>query len=65
VLRYQAGIQVGSPEELAPVCRELLADADRRRLLGQNALKMMQENGGSTVRHMEMVGRYLDRDVPQ
>jgi 3-deoxy-D-manno-octulosonic-acid transferase len=59
VLRYQAGVQVASPQDLAPICRALLGDAGRRRVLGQNALKMMQENGGATLRHMELVDRYL------
>jgi 3-deoxy-D-manno-octulosonic-acid transferase len=61
VLRYRAGLQVATPEELVSVCGSLLADDDSRRTLGENALKMMQENGGATAKHMEMVARYLEQ----
>jgi 3-deoxy-D-manno-octulosonic-acid transferase len=59
VLRYGAGIQLKSGDEVAPVLARLLEDSDERRRLGRNALKMMEENGGATKRHMEMVERYL------
>jgi 3-deoxy-D-manno-octulosonic-acid transferase len=59
VLQYGAGIQVATPEELPRVWAELLADEGKRRALGLNALRMMQENGGATLRHLKAIGRYL------
>jgi 3-deoxy-D-manno-octulosonic-acid transferase len=59
VLQYRAGIQVATPEELPRVWGELLRDHEKRRALGENALKMMQENGGATSRHLDVVARYL------
>lgn len=59
VLRYHAGIQVSRPDQLAPLFRDLLADAGQRRQLGENALTMMRENGGATEKHMKIVERYL------
>lgn len=59
VLRYGAGIQVHTPEELTDSCRALITSAELRRVLGQNGLKMMRDNGGATERHMEVITRYL------
>lgn len=59
VLRYGAGIQVETPEELTDACRDLIANNSKRLLLGQNGLKMMADNGGATKRHMEIIAGYL------
>ena len=59
VLQYGAGIQIHSPEELTDSCRALITSAELRRILGQNGLKMMRDNGGATERHMESIARYL------
>lgn len=59
VLQYGAGIQIHSPEELTVSCRSLITSADLRRVLGQNGLKMIRDNGGATERHMEVIGNYL------
>ncbi len=59
VLKYGAGIQVASPDDLTSACRELLERADRRRSMGENALRMMRENGGATENHMKTIGTYL------
>lgn len=59
VLQYGAGIQVGSPEGLTASMRTLIASIELRRVLGQNGLKMMRDNGGATERHMEVIAKYL------
>ena len=59
VLRYGAGIQIHTPEELAVSCRALITSAELRSVLGQNGLKLMRDNGGATERHMEIIGGYL------
>ena len=59
VLRYGAGIQVLTPEELTASCRALITSAELRAVLGQNGLKLMRDNGGATERHMEVIAGYL------
>jgi len=59
VLKYQAGIQLQSPEELTAACRNLISNSDLRHLMGQNGFKLIRENGGATERHMEIIGRFL------
>lgn len=59
VLQYGAGIQVDSPAELTATMRTLVASYELRRVLGQNGLKMMRDNGGATEHHMEIIARYL------
>jgi 3-deoxy-D-manno-octulosonic-acid transferase len=59
VLRYGAGIQVHTPEELTVSWRALITSAELRGVLGQNGLKMMRDNGGATERHMEVISGYL------
>ena len=59
VLQYGAGIQVETPDALAETCRALITSPELRRVLGQNGLKLMRDNGGATERHMEAIGRYL------
>jgi 3-deoxy-D-manno-octulosonic-acid transferase len=59
VAHYGAGIQVETPEALVEVIRTLIVSCDLRRVLGQNGLKMMRDNGGATERYMEVIARYL------
>lgn len=59
VLQYGAGVQVDSPEGLTESLRILIASAELRRVLGQNGLKLMRDNGGATERHMQVVAEYL------
>ena len=59
VLQYGAGIQVHTPEELTASCRALVTSAELRRILGQNGLKLMRDNGGATARHMKIIAGYL------
>ena len=59
VLRYEAGIQVDGAAGLVAACRGLIDDIGQRRLLGRNGLRMMEENGGATERHMEVIAKYM------
>jgi 3-deoxy-D-manno-octulosonic-acid transferase len=59
VLKYGAGIQIHSPEELAATFRALITSGELRGVLGQNGLKLLRDNGGATERHMEVIGKYL------
>lgn len=59
VRRYGAGVQIDSPEGLEDALRTLIASGDLRRVLGQNGLKLMRDNGGATELHMEILARYL------
>jgi 3-deoxy-D-manno-octulosonic-acid transferase len=59
VLHYGAGVQVDSPEGLTESCRALITSAELRRVLGQNGLKLIRDNGGATERHLKIIGEYL------
>jgi 3-deoxy-D-manno-octulosonic-acid transferase len=59
VTHYGAGVQIETAEGLVETCSSLIASTDLRRVLGQNGLKMMRDNGGATDRHMEIISRYL------
>jgi 3-deoxy-D-manno-octulosonic-acid transferase len=59
VLQYGAGVQVDSPQGLEDAMRTLIASVELRRVLGQNGLKLMRDNGGATGRHMEIIKEYL------
>ncbi|HIJ81877.1 MAG TPA: 3-deoxy-D-manno-octulosonic acid transferase [Desulfuromonadales bacterium] len=59
VLKYGAGVQVQAAEELTETCRTLMKSDELRRVLGQNGLKMMRDNGGATARHLEVIAGYI------
>ena len=59
VLHYGAGVQVPDAEKLVEMLRPLVASPDLRRVLGQNGLKLMRDNGGATDRHTEVIAEYL------
>ncbi|OGU16740.1 MAG: 3-deoxy-D-manno-octulosonic acid transferase [Geobacteraceae bacterium GWC2_53_11] len=59
VLHYGAGIQIQTPEELTATCQTLVTSPELRRVLGQNGLKLLRDNGGATERHMVIIAGYL------
>jgi 3-deoxy-D-manno-octulosonic-acid transferase len=59
VLQYGAGIQVHAPGELSSTFRTMITSAELRRVLRQNGLKLMRDNGGATERHMDVIAGYL------
>lgn len=61
VLRYGAGLQVENAEELAERCRLLLKNKERRKEIGANGLRLMNDCGGATGRYMEILLRFMKR----
>jgi 3-deoxy-D-manno-octulosonic-acid transferase len=59
VLTYGAGIQVESAATLTESCSTLLGNAELRKVLGQNGLKLLRDTGGATERHMEILRGFL------
>ncbi|BCS52425.1 3-deoxy-D-manno-octulosonic acid transferase [Geobacter sp. SVR] len=58
-LDCDAGVQIESPAGLAAACRSLITDRNRQQAMGENGLRMMQENGGATERHLQVIAGYL------
>ncbi len=59
VLQYKAGIQIETAQELTRAFLDMVKSSDQRRLYGQNGLRMMEDNGGATKRHMDIIAQYL------
>lgn len=59
VLQHQAGIQVETPGDLTRAFQKLLSEPALRKDLGCNGLLMMRENGGATLRYMDIIATYL------
>jgi len=53
------GVQVRDGGELAAMLGELLGNADRCREMGAKGARFIEENGGSTERHMDVIARFL------
>ncbi|HYS44531.1 MAG TPA: 3-deoxy-D-manno-octulosonic acid transferase, partial [Geobacteraceae bacterium] len=52
VLEYGGGRQIQSGDELAAALASLLDDGEERRTMGENGARLMEENGGATLRHL-------------
>jgi len=52
-------MQVDSAEGLTEACRSLIENVDLRKVMGENGVRMMRENGGSTEQHMNIISEYL------
>ena len=59
VLQYGAGIQVMNQQELTDAFRTLITSSELRKVLGQNGLKLLRDNGGATERHLDAINGYL------
>ncbi len=59
-LRQDAAVQVSDAAGLEEALGELLEDARRREVLGQNALKVVRENRGAIERTIEMILKHLE-----
>lgn len=51
----KAAIQVANPAELEKAIDALLADVDLRKQLGENAIKVIQNNSGAVAKTIEMI----------
>ena len=58
-LQENGAVQVRDAAELERVLGELLADESRRKELGRNALKVVQENLGAIDRTVDMIVKHL------
>ncbi len=58
-LRKDAAIQVRDESALEESLRKLLSDPSKRERLGQNALRVVQENKGSIDRTVDMIVQHL------
>lgn len=56
---YGAGLQVASADELAANWASLLADAERRNVMGEGGRRLLAEQGGATGLNMETVANIL------
>jgi 3-deoxy-D-manno-octulosonic-acid transferase len=59
VLEHGGGRQVQSGDELAAALATLLDDGEARRTMGENGARLMEENGGATLRHLEAIEKLL------
>ena len=60
-LASDAAVQVADADELERVIGELLADPDRRALIGQNAKAVVADNLGAVTRTVEMILPFLEK----
>jgi 3-deoxy-D-manno-octulosonic-acid transferase len=61
-LKGGGAIQVQTAAELEAALAELLAEPKRREQLGDNALRVVQQNQGAIERTVEMIVRHLSRE---
>ncbi|HKZ18142.1 MAG TPA: 3-deoxy-D-manno-octulosonic acid transferase [Geobacteraceae bacterium] len=59
ILKFKGGVQVANEAELEQALRSLLDDEDRRREMGRNGARLLEENSGSTERHMEIIASFI------
>jgi 3-deoxy-D-manno-octulosonic-acid transferase len=56
---FKGGVQVADKEELANTLRSLLDDEVKRREMGRNGARLLEENSGSTDRHMDIIASFI------
>lgn len=61
IVKFNGGVQVDDEVELTSVAGNLLDNEARRREMGENGARLIQENSGSTERHMEIISNFLSR----
>ncbi|TFG89734.1 MAG: hypothetical protein E4H15_08865 [Syntrophobacterales bacterium] len=61
ILRHNGGVQVSDGAMLALALRQLLDSPDERLRLGENGAQILDENCGSTERHMEVITTFVSR----
>lgn len=59
VLKFGGGFQIADGGELEAVVRSLLDDEVKREEIGNNGARLLEENSGSTERHMKIVADFL------
>ncbi len=61
VLSSGAGIQMRDGEELTALLGSLLDDPAKRRTMGEAGARLLEENSGSTARHLAIIERFMDK----
>jgi len=61
LLACGGGAQVRDGEELTGMLRLLMANHAKRLEMGNNGIRMLEESSGAIARHMEIIGRLLDK----
>jgi 3-deoxy-D-manno-octulosonic-acid transferase len=59
VLASRAGIRAADGEELAVLTCALLDDDKKRLEMGANGARLIEENSGSTTRHLAVIARFM------
>jgi 3-deoxy-D-manno-octulosonic-acid transferase len=59
ILKLKGAVQVAGEAELTDAVRVLLDDEGLRREIGSNGARLLEENSGSTQRHMEIISSFL------
>jgi 3-deoxy-D-manno-octulosonic-acid transferase len=58
ILGCSGGVQVGSGAELTATLVTLLDDSPRRDAMGRSGARLLEENSGSTERHLAVIARF-------
>lgn len=61
ILKFGGGIQVADERELKTSVRLLLDDEGKRTGIGKNGARLLEENNGSTERHMEIISGFIKK----
>jgi 3-deoxy-D-manno-octulosonic-acid transferase len=60
ILKINGAVQISDGLELTTSVRVLLEDEDKRHEIGANGARLLDENRGSTERHMEIIASFLE-----
>ncbi len=60
ILKINGAVQIADGIELTATVRDLLEDEDKRHDIGANGARLLEENRGSTERHMEIIASFLE-----
>jgi 3-deoxy-D-manno-octulosonic-acid transferase len=64
ILLHKGGVQVADGDALADTLCHLLDSSAERKKLGENGVRILTENCGSTERHMEIISAFLPGNDP-
>ncbi len=59
VVRSDAGARVENEEELISMATALMRDKARRREMGENGARLLEQNSGSTEMHMKVISEFI------
>jgi 3-deoxy-D-manno-octulosonic-acid transferase len=59
ILSCGGGFQVRDVEELTAVLQLLMDNQDKRHDAGKNGMRLLEENSGATVMHMEVIRKLV------